>query len=227
MKLNYFALASVQEKEHVFKQYIYLLEGFYESTLSRYENGKGLQQDILKVQTEIASIKNKQLLLNSKSAHFLFNLRVLTHSKLDSVNAIFPIVQDALASLSNPFANEITSHRIQILLEEKERSVLQQNLVYKKSLPKLSFGIKYSLIDEKSGITENKDAYGFSLGISLPIWGGKYSDEEESYINESFSIDQKILNESKRIKESISYLKFDIEEKQIILNVWKILKNVY
>lgn len=218
IKLNYYTLASVQEKAKIFKQYLYLLDGFYKSTLSRYENGQGLQQDILKIQTEIASVQHKKLLLSSKSARLLSNLRHYTFSELESVNARFQQIQTTYQSELIAVNN---SHRIKLLIKEKEKLALKQNLVSKKTLPKFSFGLKYNVIDEKLGVSGNKDAYGVSFGVSLPIWSGKYSDEEESYINESFAVDQKILNESKQIEESLNYLTFDIKEKQASLDLYK------
>ena len=217
ISMSYYQLASTQEKNQILSNYLELLNGFYQSALSRYENGNGFQQDVLKIQTEISTIKNKRLLLNSMISKSLSKLSRLTYTNIDSLNTSFP--DDAFTPL-NTFEIH-NSHSIQSLLQKKIQSELKQKLTDHKALPKFSLGIKYSLIDEKSGVSGNQDAFGISLGFSLPMWSGKYSDEEESYINESASIDQRIFDKTKEIEEKISFLAFDIREKKRSLDLYK------
>ena len=134
---------------------------------------------------------------------------------MDSIKTQFP---DTLFSETSFNVKE--SHRLKSISKQKEQLALKQKLSDYKVRPNLSLGIKYSIINEKIGITENKDAFGISLGFSLPLWRGKYSSEEESYLNEASSLNQKMLYVQKSIEEAISFLLIDIKEKKRSLTLY-------
>ena len=217
IKSNYYKLAAVQKKNRLLSDYISLLNNFYASTLSRYTHGNGMQQDILKVQTELSSIKSRQLGLSSLRAHLSSQLNYLSYTEWDSVRATFP--KDSLILKTD--LNIQQNHLIKSLYSKKKQLQLLQKYVQKSALPKLSFALKYHLINEKTSVLENKDAFGISIGASLPLWIGKYASEEEQYEQQELETDYIIRDQEKKQTEAIRYLAYAIAEKQERLRIYQ------
>ena len=207
---TYYRLSESQAKYKVYNNYITVLGAFYQSTLSHYQNGNGSQQDILKVQTEISVVENQQILLKAAIKHSINEIRSLSFYDSDTIIAVFPRELQQSKAINSYKQN----HQIQSLLHLKKQSILAQEIASKKKLPDLVFGFSYHFIKEKSGFTTNKDAYSFSFGVTLPIWSGKYSYEEESFFNQMNEIDYKIQNKEKVIKERVDFLFYDLKAKK-------------
>jgi outer membrane protein, heavy metal efflux system len=213
----YYQLASIQAKDSILSDYLDVLESFYKSTLSHYENGNGLQQDILKVQTEISSMKNSRIVLRSAMKRHINDIKKFTFQQMDTIIAEFP------SKLDTPVGNALIeeNHEIKSLLHLRKESVLKQELSSAKKLPNLMLGFSYNIINEKMGISGNKDAFAVMLGFSLPIWSGKYSSEEEIYINQMNEIDYKIQGRTLEIKERIDFLYYDLKSKEESLALFR------
>jgi outer membrane protein TolC len=204
----YYELAALQEKFGLLENYEHLLQAFSQSALTRYQNGSGSQQDILKIQTERSAIENRRLGFAALRLRALSRLNRLCFTQLDSLKAVFP-TDDFI----NP--NEAQTHpTIQALQEQKTQAALKLRLSEKKSMPNFSIGFMYNMIDEPAGVSGNKDAFGISLGLSLPLWRGKYSHEEASYVSEATALDELILDREKEIEEDLRFLKVDIADKR-------------
>ncbi len=206
----YYELAALQEKFGLLENYEHLLQAFSQSALTRYQNGSGSQQDILKIQTERSAIENRRLGFAALRLRALSRLNGLCFTQFDSLKAVFP---------TNDFIdpNEAQTHpTVKALQEQKAQAALKLRLSEKNAMPKFSVGFTYSQLD-----VVNRDAFGVSLGVSLPLWRGKYTHERASYISEAAALEQVILDREKDISEEIRFLKFDIADKQRSLRLLK------
>lgn len=207
---QYIALAAIDAKQALLKEYEHVLQTFSQSSLTRYEHGTGSQVEILKIQTELSAIKNRRLRLNAMRLGALSRLNYLCATSYTQINARFP--SDSLA-LRQTFQAE-QNHTVKTLVQKREHSALKLRLSEKKSLPSYSLGVTYQVIDEHQFVEGNKDAFGLTLGFSLPLWSGKYSNEEEAMQNQIAAYDELILDRSKELSELVQFQRINIADQK-------------
>lgn len=178
LKLNYFHLLNLQQKEALLKDNEQLVDYWVGLIKTKYELGEKSHSDLLQAQIELARVQDALLSLQSEIEPVKAKLRALVNSdKYDfGTNDSFEIerlkLNEALLldsfSLTNP-----NLARYDALIKANRESLA---LASKASYPNFSFGVDYTVTDESpmAGIEDNgKDPLMVSVGINLPLWFGK------------------------------------------------------
>jgi cobalt-zinc-cadmium efflux system outer membrane protein len=151
----------------------------------KYETGRGLQQNILKVQVEMSKLDERLLELEKQKR----TAEAMLNNLLDRPPT------DPLGKPKQPELIKISISEQQLLELAKKRrpEVIAAQALIKKSesayrlakkdyAPDLTIGVNYIEVDEGPlNVSDNgKDAYNVMFSINLPIWRKKLSSQAES-----------------------------------------------
>jgi len=162
-----------------------LLKRFERIASAKYQTGKGLQQNILKVQVEISKLSDKLLSLEDQRQTAEARLNTLVNEPPDRPLGKpeqpsledFPFQQQELFELLKENRQELKVAKA--LIEKNERAY---ELAKKDYFPDLTVGVNY--IDISRGplpVKDNgKDAFSVRFGINIPIWQKKLSSQAKS-----------------------------------------------
>jgi len=168
-----------------------LMNQFAQIAETRYRVGKGIQQDVLKSQVELAKIDDKLIRLNQNREQLLAQLKLLLNRKSeDTIKGKFEI--DETDSLKNFELSNLKS------LADQNRPLLQawQGMVQKSQhevrlakksfLPDFSLGVAYTQRDILANGMGGVDFFSGSISVNLPIyfWSKQSKQVEESRYNE-------------------------------------------
>ena len=181
LKKAYFEAAYLQEAITILKEEKALLERFEQIALTRYATGKGIQQSIVKVQTDISRLDEKEFALRERldvvqermaeligrpAAGLVLSPIMLPFRKL----AVQAGELEALAVDGHP-AIRAAENRI-----EAGRTWTRRRLLEKK--PDFQVGLGYTLVgsrDDPAGILNpppdnGNDILGVTFGVKIPLY---------------------------------------------------------
>ena len=181
LKTNYFHAGYIQEALTINREEVELLSRFEEIALTRYATGEGIQQSVIKVQTELTRLADREISLQRQLDIFTRRLAELlgrpgSELFLDTVALSFLAVQfdtgqlEERALVGHPRVQEIKR-----LVKADELWARRQNL---ESRPDFRVGLSYIDVgrrDDTAGTLnppeENgKDSVSLLVGINLPIF---------------------------------------------------------
>jgi outer membrane protein TolC len=185
LKNNFYQLFYLSRVIGVTQKEKDLLRRMEDIALTRYEIGKGHQQNVLKVQVEITRLEEKLLALAA--------LKKTTEEKLNKLlgrssrhplgcpeQPEFRILQVRKKELSRMALNnrpELKAARANI-----DKSKGNLSLAKKDYFPDLTVGFNYIQVDDGPlNVSDNgQDAYNVMFSINLPIWQNKLSSQVKS-----------------------------------------------
>jgi outer membrane protein TolC len=162
-----------------------LLRRFERITRAKYETGRGLQQNILKVQVEINKLNKQLLILEEQKQTVEAMLNTLlswpparplgTPERPELVE--IPLGLEELLELAREGRPEVGAAKA--LIEKSERTY---ELAKKDYYPDLTIGFNYIEVGKRSIEVEDngKDAFNFMFTVNLPIWRKKLSSQARS-----------------------------------------------
>ncbi|MCP4726826.1 MAG: TolC family protein [bacterium] len=187
-----------------------LMDLYNAASRSKYETGKGVQQDILKAQLEYSRIDDS--LISLRSRRKILTVRINTLLNRDVKTPIENIqrqeyngqIPDYEETVQMAFENSplLGSARTEI-----NRSDLALQLSKKLNFPDLDLGIVYSQRNNR------RDFLSAQVSLTLPIWKSRKQDMkiEESVLMKS-SAEQKYEDIRNSIEGRISELLLELEE---------------
>jgi outer membrane protein TolC len=184
VKRAYYDLAYLFEALEITDEDISTLQRYETIALTRYETGKGIQQNVVKVQSEITRLHERKIVLLRQRDVARRRLARLTGSPLaESEFAIedrpLPVADVRLEDLYG----EVRRNReeLQARLHAVRSSREGVRLARKQYWPDLKLGLNYVLVGDRkdpAGLLnppedDGKDAIGILASINLPIWRHK------------------------------------------------------
>ncbi len=183
VKTAFYNLAYVDDAIRISREESALLDHYEQLAQARYATGQGLQQAVIKIQTEITRVTNRLQVLSQQRESLVARLNTLRDRppeepvpQLDTVASIPTVALDlaSLYRLGEDHRQELLASRA--LIKRDEKAV---DLAMKDYRPDLMFGVSYANIigrDVVPAPTDNgKNALIFSVGVTLPIWRDKYA----------------------------------------------------
>ena len=186
VKKTYYSMAyfdaalRITEEEHA------VLDHYERLAQTRYATGGGLQQAVIKIQAEITKVINRLDILRQQRESLSARLNTLLDREPEGPIArvsrlALPEVEIDLGELyALGTANRQELKAAEQLIEGRERAI---ELAGKDSWPSLRISAGFVNVGERNdpaGIAQpppdnGKNAFNVSLGLSLPLWRGKYS----------------------------------------------------
>ncbi|NOQ95927.1 MAG: hypothetical protein GQ555_04840 [Desulfobacterales bacterium] len=162
-----------------------LLKRFEHIATIKYETGRGLQQNILKVQVEVSRLNERLLALEKQKQTVEVMLNTLLNRSLWETLGKpkqpklmeISIGQQELLELAEENRPELNA--AQALIKKSESAY---KLAKKDYTPDLTFGVNYIEVGEGPlNVSDNgKDAFNVMVSINLPIWKKKLSSQAQS-----------------------------------------------
>lgn len=162
-----------------------LLERFEQIARTKYETGRGLQQNIIKVHVEISKLNERLLNLQKQKQTSEAMMNTLLNrppaeplakpKQPDLMKISFGL--EELLELAKGNRPELKA--AEALIEKGESAY---NLAKKDHYPDLTVGVNYIEVGDRPGYVEDegKDAFNVMLSINVPIWWKKLSSQAQS-----------------------------------------------
>lgn len=162
-----------------------ILQRFERIARTKYETGKGSQQNILKVHVEISRLKDKLLTLNNRKDTLRTLLNTLLNRPADAPMGKpeqpylrqFSYIRGQLLRMAREHRPELKAGVSQI--EQSDKAL---NLAKKDYYPDFTIGANYIENDDGPlSVSDNgKDAFNVMVSINIPIWKTKLSAQVAS-----------------------------------------------
>jgi len=179
VKSAYYDLYFIRQSIRINQKNIRFLETLQQMALVKIEAGKASSVDELRVEMELADLKNKLALLQDSWETNLvkFNLLINTKTPLPLIlpdtlwnNSLSLSVQAITDSIQN------SNHQLKRLYYQGQSYTKTQALQHKKGLPNILVGLDYTRIGNNNLLPNGgKDALMVKAGISLPVYRKKYN----------------------------------------------------
>ncbi len=193
----YYELGFVDALAEVVRADRATLSHYSELAKTRYESGVGLQQAVIKLQTEITNADARLLEIGDRRASLVAALNAMRD--LPQSTPLPPVAIPVLAEVRfDPAAvreQALASRPLIVLADARiARSQTMTGLSEKRYKPDLVAGLFYTWVgdrDDPAGrlnppSDNGEDIFGISAGISIPLWGKKLS----SGLEEALSMEQ-------------------------------------
>ncbi len=187
LKSVYYDLCYIDKALSVADEEKFLLEHYERLSESRYASGQGLQQAVIKLQAELAMVDNRTLGLRQQRAVLAARLNTLLGTSPDSPPppvewAALPPWPDLkraqLFAIAEENRDELKAALSRI---DKQRQGIE--LARRDYWPNFTVGAGFVNVGDRNDPAgrispppdNGKNAFSFSLGITLPIWRQKYN----------------------------------------------------
>jgi cobalt-zinc-cadmium efflux system outer membrane protein len=185
VKRVFYELGFVDQATALVEQEQSLLEHYERLAESRYSAGQGLQQPVIKLQAEITLLVNRRKVLNQQRESLVARLNSLRDlPPTDPVPPVEPLpVPEVHPQLEALYAlGEQNREELKASMARVEKAETAVELAKKEYWPNLTFGASMTNIEgreDAAGVAipppdNGKNAYSFSVGISIPLWRDKY-----------------------------------------------------
>jgi outer membrane protein TolC len=184
IKKSYYDLIYLAEALEITEEDLGTLSRYEEIALTRYATGKGIQQNVIKVQSEITRLNERKIILARQRDVALRRLARLTGrprkefafgAKEQDLPAVAVSLEDLYRRVHE--GREELQARLHALRARQE----DVRLAKKQYWPDLTLGFNYIIVGDRkdpAGILnppedDGKDAVGILASINLPIWPHK------------------------------------------------------
>lgn len=184
VKVAYFELGYLEGAIAVTEQHLQLLDQWEQVAQARYAAGQGPYTAVVKAQLELAVLGNRLAELGDRRHPLAANLNALLDRPADAPVPTMGRPQAVSRDLDDD------SLRTRMLAENPELRAWDhrsreweavQRLAGKQGLPNFVLGLNYIQTGpaRMAGVADSgTDAVTASVGVSLPLWRGKYHDAE-------------------------------------------------
>lgn len=175
VKQAYYDLAFLEESIRITNQDKDLLEHFEEVAETRYSTGKGIQQEVVKIQAEISRDDERLLMLTQQRESAAANLNTLMNrSPQEPIATLAGIsVPEMTFDLEELYAtgraNKQELKAARYMIEKGDEAI---QLAKKEYYPDFNISTSYTRVGERQpGMLDR--GYEIMLGVNLPIWKSK------------------------------------------------------
>ncbi len=173
-----------------------LMDQFVDIALSKYQVGIGLQQDVLRAQTERTKFENRLLDLRQMEATLKGRLNTLLNRDLDAALQppkeldfqIVSINSDSIITIAMTANPSVQAYHAQERMTDA-----QVKLARKSYYPDLKFGAKYTQRDDAPNGMKRYDFFSVQAEIGIPLYWKSKQDRllqqkqiEQRQVNEEF-----------------------------------------
>jgi outer membrane protein TolC len=197
VKLAYFKLHTLQQKQIITEQHIEILDTYERLALSELENNRTNMVDVLHIKMKKNELQQLLATITEdlQSEKVQFNL--LLNRPATSSIVMEDYVQLREASLFTP--QETIANNPQLQQLDAVESALQHSevLAKKEGNPSLGFGLDYVLVAERSGVNlpdNGKDIIMPMITVSIPLFSKKYRSKQKQLRLEQEAIVQQKTN---------------------------------
>ena len=158
-----------------------LLEDFIRIALTKYAVGKGLQQDVLKAQVSLSSLKGRLLMLQRQRRHAEAQLNTvlnrLPQKSVGRPQATRPTFFDYVVETLQEMALE---HRPQLqgLREDIQKWQVAEDLARQQNQPDFDISFGYRQRDFVAESIGGSDFISLGVMMNLPIYQGRKQDQQ-------------------------------------------------
>ncbi len=185
VKAAYYELLYVDRALRITAEEQSLHDHYEKLAQSRYASGDGLQQGVIKIQTELTKLVDRTKLLTLQRGSVIAQLNTLMDRPPESAIAVSDTSQLPKVSLNLEELYHLGEfHRPELKasmarIEKSERAVALEKKSY---WPDVTVGAGFINVqgrEDAAGIAQpppdnGKNAFNFSVGINIPIWRDKY-----------------------------------------------------
>lgn len=208
---------------------IQLLDDLIAVARRKYETGRGLQQDILRAETERSRLEDRRVGLRQMALTTGRRLAVLMGRKPDDVPEVpSGLTMDFAAMDRNQLLSQLLDRNpsLKRMRAELASSESRITLARRNWWPDLNLGVGYGFRQDSPQDMERPDFFTVSAGISIPLYGGRkqgraveeakaMSGETEAKLQSleldlRFSLDR-FLDEDGRLQEQVKLYQEGVE----------------
>ncbi len=187
-----------------------ILASFESLATQKFETGtKTGMVDVLRIQMEIAELKNKKLLLEDKlkvkkiAFNNLLNRETREQILLPEQQEVLSIIEtkETLNDNINSLNNELKSLNLQ-----KEAFKSSEIVAKKQGLPMIGIGLSYFLVNERTDMIvpdNGKDAFMPMVSLTIPIYRKKYKAQKKEAIFKGESVGFQIENKQNQLNTAL------------------------
>lgn len=184
LKRNWFEALYLQEALAVNAEERELLRGFEGIALTRYATGEGIQQDVVKVQTEISRLSDRELLLRRQLDARSRRMAELVGRPGSGVTLAATVPGLPELSIDGSLLESQAELEHPLVRAAEFRIAAEETRARRRELdgrPDFRFGVGYTMVgerDDTAGILlppedNGKDVLALTVGVNLPIWRKK------------------------------------------------------
>ncbi|MDD4957430.1 MAG: TolC family protein [Candidatus Omnitrophica bacterium] len=225
VKFIFFELYWIDQAISLTEQEKSIVDGVARTAQTKYESNKAMQQDVIKLNIELARFDDKLLQLRNSRETAEARMRSVLGRKdgapvgrVADVPAPGPeIALDDLISMAMEGRQELTAARI-----EKDRAEYEKNIAVAEYVPDVSIGFDY--ISVGSGYTsrpdDGKDAWMGTVSVNVPLWFDKLSAQVK---------EKKAMLEARRqeVSSMEDRVRYEVEDLYYRLNFYQDTIDLY
>ncbi len=180
VKETYYNLYELEQSTRITEAHLEILRTFESLATTKFENGKAGMVDVLRIQMEIAELKNTLLLLKDKRVPLTaaFNQHLNRGGETD---VVIPDTLEAIESLlsKETIADSIQAENDQLESIEHMQEATEHSITLAKKMgaPSFGLGMSYVIVSERTDMMvpdNGQDAFMPLLRVKVPLYRGKY-----------------------------------------------------
>jgi outer membrane protein TolC len=216
LKQSYFEVAYLQEALAVNAEESRLLQRFEQTALTRYATGEGIQQSVIKVQTEISRLADREAALRQRLGAATYRIARLT-GRTEAAVRLEPIRLELPELEHDPEVLEDESLRDHPGVRALEEAVRADEAWLRRqrldARPDFRFAVGYVKVDDRedtAGILvppedNGQDTWTLSVGITVPVFRKKLrAGEAEAH--------QRVRSSEYRLDGARDRLRYTVQE---------------
>ena len=194
-----------------------LLESFVKIVSSKYEVGRGLQQDVLKVQVEISKIMEKLITLRQKRKSVSARINTLLNRAPEIQIAKLPEIEQSKFNLKNEEL-DIIAFEIRPMLNAMENQIVKNEYSY--HLAKKNYYPDFNISLGYTQRADRRDFFSTMFSLSIPIFiNEKQKKKVEETAHSISAVRESYIWMKNEIQYEIRELTSNIEEYEELLDL--------
>ena len=181
MKQAYLSLVLLDRSIEITQKNEALLGDFIRIAQTKYSVGKGLQQDVLKAQVSLSSLRDRLIVLRHRRMGVEAEMNAaLNRDQQAPIGPTPAIVQTPYTHDSESLQRTALEARPMLTAREEQSRAWQaaEDLVRKASRPDFDVSLAYRQRDFDGDPVEGSDFLSFGVMLNLPIYGGRVQDQK-------------------------------------------------
>jgi len=190
VKEKYYDLYELNQSIRITEAHLEILKTFESLATTKFENAKASMVDVLRVQMEIAEVKNSLQFLQDKK----IPLTTAFNQYLNRESETAIVIPDTIEAIGLMMNKDVLSDSIQTQNNQlqyyghmRQASEFRITETRKMGAPTFGLGMNYFIVSERTDMVvpdNGKDAFMPLLSIKLPLYGGRIrSMSKEAELN--------------------------------------------
>jgi len=217
VKTAYYNLYLIDKSIEITEKNKSLLESFIRIVSSKYEVGRGLQQDILKSQVEISKIMEKLITLRQKRKSVSARINTLLNRSPETQIAKLPEIEQSQFNLKNEELDIIafeTRPMLNAMDNQIKRNEYSYNLARREYFPDFNISLGYTQR------VDRRDFFSTMFSLSIPIFiNEKQRKRVEETAHSISAVRESYIWMKNEIQYEIRELTSNIEEYEELLDL--------